>query len=247
MTPDVHSPKHKIHVESEWGHGGYFGKFSPDSRWLLCRRPFENFLALDLQNWSETFAPAIDADSSGSESLIEPVFTPDSSLVAGIARDGNAYVWRIQKKSTEKIEPAISNTRSGFISGQSMVVFSPKGTFVLASNNDGSVFIWPSNRPHPAPLPRAVHGTSNVRFEVDATEAYVFSYDGTDLFLGRLGERLELILRHNSLIKHIAVTGNRRELIVFGSDITTILTQKFLLWGLPIKTLPWPELALNTE
>ena len=227
----------------------FVGRFSPDSRWLVFRWTFESFYGFDLQDWPTTFAPMVNLPHSGSDSIFRPVFSPDSTLAAGCAQDGNVYLWPLQKKSDSQVAPLIkwSGSRGMSSNGEANVAFSPKGTFTVASGGDGRVYASRATERQQPASPSARHDIGTVQFVFGTDEEHLFTYAGDDLYFGRLGDPLDLVLRHSSRIQALAVCNNHHDLVVFGENDAAILKRQFFLLGIPITTLEWPELAQMSD
>jgi WD40 repeat protein len=214
--------------------------FSPDEKWLVARRVFDNFFTSEL---GETIKiqtlPAVELPRTSSDGRATVVFDASGEYVAGRAQDQQIYVWQLNKPPRATAKALISS--GGFSPedrGQN-VVFCPQGDRLLVSTEDGGLYAVQYKNPtqQRSQIGRLTSGDTH--FLVADDQRTVFVYDSGRLVTGLCGEYLSTVIEHNSQIMNFVGDGMGSIVLIARTDVTRI-GRAFYLFGLPIWGLPWP-------
>ena len=222
-------------AESNWGPQVVF---SPGNDWLIARKSFGNFYTAQLTDpmKAQSF-PAVESMPSSSESGERSVsFSADAKFVAGKARDGRIYAWRLDKPPGSTAKPLLPSGGP-----QQVASFCKQTNDLLVGSSDGSIFTTGAEIPSKLTQIGRLAG-SNIHFRFAAGDKnQIFVFDDFRLEFGECGHQLTKVLEYDSSI--IDITGTQGSLALISNHDIVRVKREFRVLGIPVWPLDWPSLT----
>ncbi|MEA2564013.1 MAG: hypothetical protein QOH06_5517 [Acidobacteriota bacterium] len=178
-----------------------------------------------------------------SQAIGQPVDFDPSGRWALATDSKSVYLLEMNRSPSKSVKPILSAEEEE--SGGIIAKFSPLGNWAAAGLRD--LFIWKvGSRPNSAhPRERLIEGVEALRWCAD--DSHLFAFGGSDISFGTAGGRWERLERQPSQVRDIAITPDRRRVIVFGASHLSFFEQRFYLWNIPFSKREWPELVRDHD
>jgi hypothetical protein len=209
---------------------------SPDSKWLVARRAFENYHAVELTTpvKVQTF-PAIELPRTSSEEGSRALtFSAKRTHVAGPAQNGLVYGWALASPPGVNAKPLLPDVQS-----PQAAAFCRQELRILVVGADGSVHTATLDIPNTPSVQVGRVGGKDARFRFSQNKNEVLVYDTFRLAFGVCGEAIRNIIEHRSAIRDV-VHDTHGNLVVVGERDIVRLDRVFYFWGLPVWRMGWP-------
>ncbi|MFL6633430.1 MAG: AAA family ATPase [Massilia sp.] len=207
---------------------------SPSMKWLVYRRTFQSFYAVDLTAKNPTAGfPAIALPSSGSDSDAKVLFDQTETFAMGKAQDQKFYLWKLESPPGTSAKPLVESINKPHANA----VFCPNGRDVVVALEDGSLHSIDFRTPGAKPRALGWLAAGRPSFFRLKDNVTILVHDGSRLAETHCDNDMKVIHDQQSSIVDVVDDGSGN-LIVIGENEIGRIAKAFYMFGIRVWRIP---------